>query len=146
MEFELDFRENQAVAIITGFLSLALLLFSSAQIGKPLTPYTGETAQVLSWADWTLHKAEKIYIEERDLLRKDAESLDQALESKSDPVSVSLLIKQIEEHISEGTPALSPARAALAQAALDTGDWSIGILEREKALGSLGIAIALLSE
>ena len=148
MEFELDFRrkEESLTWLIADVLLLALFLFGFAKIGKPLTPYIGSSAQVLNWSDWTLHKAEKVYNEERDVLRKDAEFLALALESKSNPVQISLLVNQIEEDVSEGTPALASARAAIAQAALDTGDWSIGILEREKALQSLGIATALLRE
>ena len=146
MEFELDFREDKTAWYIGAFLVIALFLFGLGKIGKPLTPYVGSTARVMGWSDWTLHKAEKIYKTEIAILRRDVELLAQVLEAKSNPVQVSLLVKQIEKDVSEGTPALASARAAVAQAAFDVGDWSIGILERERAIQSLEIAIALLSE
>ena len=146
MEFELDFREDQATWAVGILLVIALVLFGLGKIGKPLTPYAGSTARVMGWSDWTLHKAEKIYNTEITILRRDVELLAQVLEAKSNPVQVSLLVKQIGRDIVEGTPALSSARVAVAQATLDVGDWSIGILEREKAIQSLEIAIALLSE
>jgi hypothetical protein len=146
VEFELDFREDRATWVVGIFLVIALVLFGLGKIGKPLTPYMGSTARVMGWSDWTLHKAEKVYKTERTILRRDVELLAQVLEAKSNPVQVSLLVKQIERDIVEGTPALASARLAVAQAALDVGDWSIGILEREKAIQSLEIAIALLSE
>jgi hypothetical protein len=146
VEFELDFREDQATWIAGIFLTIALVLFGLGKIGKPLTPYVGSTARVMGWSDWTLHKAEKIYKTEIAILRRDVELLAQVLEAKSNPVQVSLLVKQIGRDVVEGTPALASARAAVAQATLDVGDWSIGILEREKVIQSLEIAIALLSE
>jgi hypothetical protein len=146
VEFELDFREDQATWMVGIFLTVALVLFGLGKIGKPLTPYVSSTARVMGWSDWTLHKAEKIYNTERAILRRDVELLAQVLEAKSNPVQVSLLVKQIGRDVVEGTPALASARLAVAQATLDVGDWSIGILEREKAIQSLEIAIALLSE
>jgi hypothetical protein len=146
VEFELDFREDQATWIVGIFLTIALVLFGLGKIGKPLTPYMGSSARVMGWSDWTLHKAEKIYTTEIAILRRDVELLTQVLEAKSNPVQVSLLVKQIGRDVVEGTPALASARAAVAQATLDVGDWSIGVLEREKAIQSLEIAIALLSE
>ena len=146
MEFELDIREDKTAWYIGAFIAIALLLFGLGKIGKPLTPYVGSTASVMNWSDWTLHKAEKVYKTERTVLRKDVELLAQVLEAKSNPVQVSILVKQIGKDVDEGTPALALARAAVAQAALDIGDWSIGILEREQAIQSLEIAIALLSE
>ena len=146
MEFELDFREDQATWIVGIFLTIALVLFGLGKIGKPLTPYMGSSARVMGWSDWTLHKAEKIYNTEIAILRRDVELLAQVLEAKSNPVQISLLVKQIGGDVVEGTPALASARLAVAQAALDVGDWSIGVLERDKAIQSLEIAIALLSE
>jgi hypothetical protein len=146
VEFELDIREDKTAWYIGAFITIALILFGLGKIGKPLTPYMGSTARVMGWSDWTLHKAEKIYATEIAILRRDVEFLVQVLEAKSNPVQVSLLVKQSGRDVVEGTPALVSARAAVAQAALDVGDWSIGILEREKAIQSLEIAIALLSE
>jgi hypothetical protein len=146
VEFELDIREDKTAWYIGIFLSIALLLFGLGKIGKPLTPYMGSTARVMGWSDWTLHKAEKVYKIEREVLRRDVELLAQVLEAKSSPVQVSILVKQIGKDVEEGTPALASARSAVAQATLDVGDWSIGILEREQAIQSLEIAIALLSE
>ncbi len=146
MEFELDFREDKTAWYVGAFITIALLLFGLGKIGKPLTPYMGDTASVMSWSDWTLHKAEKVYNTERAALRKNVELLAQVLETKSNPVQVSILVKQIGKDVAEGTPALASARSAVAVAALDVGDWSIGILERERAIQSLEIAVALLSE
>ena len=77
-------------------------------------------------------------------LRADVDSLEAALEAKSDPVRVSLLIKKISADLKEGTPALATAREAVYQASLNVGDWSTGILDRENAIASVQVAIALL--
>ncbi len=144
MEFELDIREDQSVWMVAGILAIALLLFGLGKIGQPLTPYEGGVARVMNLADWRLIQAEEIYGAEIEVLRSDVDSLATALEVKSDPVRVSLLVKKISTDVADGTPALATARQALYQASLDVGDWSTGVLDRERAIASLQIAIALL--
>ena len=144
MEFELDIREDQSVWMVAGILAIALLLFGLGKIGQPLTPYEGGVARVMNLADWQLIQAEEIYDAEIEVLRADVDSLVTALEAKSDPVRVSLLVKKISTDVADGTPALATARQALYQASLDVGDWSTGVLDRERAIASLQIAIALL--
>ena len=144
MEFELDIREDQSVWMVAGILAIALLLFGLGKIGQPLTPYEGGVARVMNLADWQLIQAEEIYDAEIEVLRSDVDSLATALEAKSDPVRVSLLVKKISTDVADGTPALATARQALYQASLDVGDWSTGVLDRERAIASLQIAIALL--
>ncbi len=144
MEFELDIREDQSVWMVAGILAIALLLFGLGKIGQPLTPYEGGVARVMNLADWRLIQAEEIYDAEIEVLRSDVDSLATALEAKSDPVRVSLLVKKISTDVADGTPALATARQALYQASLDVGDWSTGVLDRERAIASLQIAIALL--
>ena len=144
MEFELDIREDQSAWAVAGFLAIALLLFGLAKIGQPVTPYEGSVARVMNLSDWQLIQAEEIYKTEIEILRSDVDSLVAALESKSDPVRVSLLVKKISGDVTDGTPALATARQALFQAALNVGDWSTGVLDREVAIASLQTAIALL--
>jgi len=130
--------------VVAGILSIALLLFGLGKIGRPLTPYEGGVARVMNLADWRLIQAEEIYDAEIEVLRADVDSLTTALEAKSDPVRVSLLVKKISADVADGTPALTTARQAVFQASLDVGDWSTGVLDRERAIASLQIAIALL--
>ena len=144
MEFELDFRDNQPTWLLLGLFLLASLLFGLAKLGQAYTPYENGVARILHWEDWELRKAEKVYAAELQMLRNDADRLAQALESKSDPVQVSLLTKEILQDVSDGTPSLLPARQALAQAALDVRDWSTGLLDRDRAIASLQVAITLL--
>ncbi len=144
MEFELDIREDQTIWAVAILLIIALLLFGLGVIGQPVTPYEGSTARVMTLTDWKLIQAEEIYNAEIEILRSDVDSLVAALETKSDPVRVSLLVKKISGDIKDGTPALATARQALFQAALNVGDWSTGVLDRETAIASLQTAIALL--
>ena len=123
---------------------VALLVFGLAKIGQAVTPYENDTARVLTLTDWKLHKAEKVYNAELDILRSDVDELVTALDTKADPVRISLLVNKISADVADGTPALATARQAVFQAALDVGDWSTGVLARETAIASLEIAIALL--
>lgn len=144
MEFELDIREDQSAWTIAIILTAALLFFGLAKIGQPVTPYQGNMARVITLTDWQLIQAEEIYDTEIDILRSDVDSLVAALETKPDPVRVSLLIKKISGDVADGTPALATARQAVYQAALNVGDWSTGVLDRETAIASLQIALGLL--
>ena len=144
MEFELDVREDQTVWTIAILSIIALLLFGLGVIGRPVTPYEGDTARVMTSADWELIQAEEVYNTEIVILRRDVDSLVAALDAESDPVRVSLLVKKISGEVADGTPALATARQAVFQAALNVGDWSTGVLDREIAITSLQTAIALL--
>lgn len=144
MEFELDVREDQTVWTIAILSIIALLLFGLGVIGRPVTPYEGDTARVMTSADWELIQAEEVYNTEIVILRRDVDSLVAALDAESDPVRVSLLVKKISGDVADGTPALATARQAVFQAALNVGDWSTGVLDREIAITSLQTAIALL--
>ncbi len=144
VEFELDIRENQSVWAIAIILIIALLLFGLGAIGQSVTPYEGSTARIMTLTDWKLIQAKDVYNAEIDILRRDVDSLVTAIETKADPVRVSLLVKKISGDVAEGTPALATARQALFQAALNVGDWSTGVLDRETAIASLEVAIALL--
>lgn len=144
MEFELDVREDQTVWTIAILSIIALLLFGLGVIGRPVTPYEGDTARVMTSADWELIQAEEVYNAEIVILRRDVDSLVAALDAESDPVRVSLLVKKISGDVADGTPALATARQAVFQAALNVGDWSTGVLDREIAITSLQTAIALL--
>ena len=144
MEFELDIRENQSAWTVAGIFALVLLLFGLAKVGQPLTPYEGSTARVMTLADWRLIQAKDVYNAEAEILRSDVDGLAAALDAKSDPVRVSLLVKKISGDVTDGTPALATARQAVYQAALDVGDWSTGVLDRDTAISSLEVAIALL--
>ena len=144
MEFELDVREDQTVWVIAGLLVIAFLLFGVAVIGQPVTSYDAGVARVMTLTDWRFIQAEDIYNAEIAVLRNDVDSLIAALETTSDPVRVSLLVKKISGDVTDGTPALATARQAVFQAALNVGDWSTGVLDRETAIASLEVAIALL--
>jgi hypothetical protein len=144
VEVELDIRKEQAVWAIASILVAALLLFSLAMIGRPVTPYEGDTARVIALTDWKLIQAEEVYNAEIEILRSDVDSLVTVINEKTDPVRASLLVKKISSDTKDGTPALATARQAVLQAALDVGDWSTGVLDREKAIAALEVAIMLL--
>ena len=144
MELELDFREDQATWYVGIFFAVLIMAFGLAKIGQPVTPYDGSTARILTWSDWTLLKAEKVYVAELEVLRADVDQLADAIESASNPIQVSLLVDRVLKDTNEGTPTLEVARLAVAQAALDVRSWSTGILDRDSAIASLETAISLL--
>jgi len=82
-------------------------------------------------------KTEQQYAAERDTLRTDADVLASLLDKGPDPVSAQLLQERIIKHTSSGLASLSPARAALLQAAQDVVNWSAGALDRDTAGTSL---------
>ena len=125
--------------------ALAALLALLAVIGRPYTPLTdADQARLLTWDDWQWFKAEQQYVAERDTLRTDADALAALLDKSPDPVSAQLLQERIIKHTSSGLASLSPARAALLQAAQDAVNWSAGALNRDTTGASLQTAGDLL--
>jgi|WetSurMetagenome_2_1015567.scaffolds.fasta_scaffold44105_2 hypothetical protein len=133
----------------TLYTALGLLAFLSglglASLGKSFTPWTENgSVPLLSWQDWQLAKAERLFESEREILRADVTAITALLNKNPDPVAAQLLTQRIEGHTSSGAPILLSARTALMGAAQALASWSAGALDRESAIVSLQAAIELL--
>ena len=145
LELEFDLTEDQSYWVVGALLAFVCVLFGLGVIGHPATPYTDAgLARPLTWTDWQLKKAEKVYLSEVVELRRDAESLAGALNSAPNPVQIQLLTDRVLRSAASGTPALELARYALSQASLAVRSWSVGSLARDEAIQSLEAAVSLL--
>jgi hypothetical protein len=141
MEITIDRKTLSTTLILVGLLALLGL----AALGRSYTVTTkAGSAEVLSWEDWQLAKAQKHFGSERNILRADADSLAILLDRAPDPVAAQLLAGRIGQHTSAGVSVLLPARTALLQAAQDVVSWSAGALDRDTAVASLQAAVVLL--
>jgi len=128
---------------------LVLSLASLGWLGSIVTRIgTDGSAQLLTWSDYQLGKAEKAYQAERQTLREDADRLTALLsqEHVPSPVAVQVAANRILEHTASGVAELADARAALGNAALDVRDWSAGTVDKNTAIQSMQSVISLLSE
>jgi hypothetical protein len=131
---------------------IAILVLSLAGLGwlGSVVTRTGPdgSAQVLTWSDYQLGKAEKAYQVERQTLREDADTLTAMLSQKDmpGPVAVQVTANRILEHASSGVAELADARTALGNAAIAVCDWSVGTVDKNTATQAMQSAISLLSE
>ena len=145
MELELDLGDNTQYWQIVAVLAVILALVGLAAIGNKITPLsTDGSPKVMSWSDWRLIQAEKVYYAELEVLQTDASQLAEMLESHPSPVAAQILAERISKHTTSGDPSLATAREALAVSALNVRDWAAGILDRDTAVESLQITYALL--
>ena len=148
MEIELSLGKTSYLREI----ATAILVLSLAGLGwlGSMVTRTGAdgSAQVLTWSDYQLGKAEKAYQAERQTLREDADSLTALLsqEHMPSPVAVQVAANRILEHTASGVAELADARAALGNAAIDVRDWSVGTVDKNIAIQSMQSVISLLSE
>jgi hypothetical protein len=145
MEIELDLRGEERYTWYAMAATLTVLvLVGLGYLGMPVTPYDGSSPRALGWADWRFLQAEREYRRELDILRSYADQLSDAINTQPSPVAVQILAERVSRQTTSGDPALEAARTALDQAAMDVRNWSTGILDRDKALISLQLAIELL--
>ena len=144
MEIEVDIQEREVVLTVAMIIVGFLALFGLSRLGKTYTPYNGNTARVLRYADWTLVKAEKAYTDEIKVLRDDVQQLAYLLDQTPNPVQVQLQTDQIVRDASGGVSSLAIAREAVIEAALAVRQWSTGALVREDAIASVELAVSLL--
>ena len=140
---EITVNRNTIYGILVFVVILSLLGLGA--LGKPYTPVTADgDANLLTWDDWQLFKAEQRYTAEREVLRVDAEDLGSLLNQNPDPVAAQILAQRIARHTAEGEAALLSARSALQQTAQDVASWTAGALDRDTAVASLQTASDLL--
>jgi hypothetical protein len=148
MELELDFgkgssywREVLVAVILVTLIALGVLGWSISK-----NDANGQ-AQILTWTDYQVSKAEKVYLAELEILRADTEALAQLLAQSPEPspAAVQIKVNQILADASSGTPELTEARAALANAAGLVRDWSIGSVEKDQAILSIQTLTQLLA-
>ena len=146
MEIEFDFQEgDRETWFALVLLVVVLIVVGLGILGRPVTPYTNTTqARVLTWSDWRFIQAEREYQKELAILRGYADQMITAINSQPNPVAVQLLSEQVIRQAEQGDPALGPAREALALAAIDLRNWSVGVLDRDTSLSSLQVAVELL--
>lgn len=146
MEFELDFRKNEETLWLVALIALLVAaLFGLAQIGRNVTPVdTAGNSTLLSWPDWQLLKAERVYADEMAKLRGDVAELAAMLEREPNPVAAQLLADRIARRTASGDPSLATARIAVANAALSVRNWASGTLDRDRAILAVQEALTLL--
>ena len=148
MEIELSlgknsyWREMAAAFLVVLLLGLGWLGWTVTRIGPD------GSAQVLTWTDYQLGKAEKAYQAERETLRGDADILTGLLSQPTSPspVAVQVTANRILEHTSTGVSELTDARLALGDAAVVVRDWAVGTADKNTAVQAVQSAISLLSE
>ena len=148
MEIELSlgknsyWREMAAALLVVWLLGLGWLGWTVTRVGAD------GSAQVLTWADYQLGKAEKAYQVERETLRGDADLLTGLLSQSNSPspVAVQVTANRILEHASAGVSELSDARLALGNAAVVVRDWAVGTADKNTAIQAVQAAISLLAE
>lgn len=133
-------------------ISLALFLLSlmgMGWLGRSVTQAGSDgNAQILTWSNYQLGKAENAYLEERKILREDADTLMKMLgqENIPGPVAVQVAANRIIDHSNSGVTELSAARKALTNAAVTVRDWSVGLVDKNTAIQSVQAAVSLLEE
>jgi hypothetical protein len=134
--------EMAAAMLVVSLLGLGWLGWAVTRTG------TDGSAQVLTWSDYQLGKAEKAYLTERQTLRDDTDTLTALLSQQKlpSPVAVQVAANRILDHTSSGVAELADARAALGEAALTVRDWAVGTADKNTAIQALQAAISLLSE
>ena len=148
MEIELSlgknsyWREMAAAFLVILLLGLGWLGWSITRVGAD------GSAQVLTWTDYQLGKAEKAYQAERETLRGDADTLTGLLSQPTSPspVAVQVTANRILEHTATGVSELTDARTALGSAAVVVRDWAVGTADKYAAAQAVQSAISLLSE
>ena len=148
IEFSLPGSKNNFLYEIAAAV-LVVALFGLGWLGWAVTRAGADgSAQVLTWADYQLGKAEKVYMTERQTLRDDTNTLTGLLaqEKLPSPVAVQVAANRILEHTGSGAAELSNARAALSDAALTVRDWAVGTTDKNTAIQAVQAAVSLLSE
>jgi hypothetical protein len=135
-------REMAAAILVVSLFGLGWLGWIVTRAG------TEGHAQVLTWADYQLGKAEKAYQTERETLRDDANTLTGLLSQPTSPspVAVQVTANRILEHTSNGVTELTDARTTLGSAAIAVRDWAVGTVDKNAAIQAVQSAISLLSE
>lgn len=145
MELELDFCDNTQCWQVATVVAVILALVGLAAIGGNVTPLNADGfPKVMSWSDWRLIQAEKIYYIELEVLQADAGQLADMLDSHPSPVAAQILTERISKHTASGDPSLAAAREALMVSALNVRDWAAGTLDRDTAVESLQTTYAFL--
>jgi hypothetical protein len=148
VEIELSLGKNSYLREMAAAI-LVVVLIGLGWLGWTVTRIGAEgRAEVLTWADYQLGKAEKAYQAERETLRDDADTLTGLLSQTNSPspVAVQVTANRILEHTSNGVSELSDARLALSSAAVAVRDWAVGTADKNAAIQAVQSAISLLSE
>ena len=147
-EFNLPGSKNNFLYEMAAAI-LVVVLLGLGCLGWAVTRTGADgTAQVLTWSDYQLGKAEKAYIAERQTLRDDTNTLTALLSQNKlpSPVAVQVAANRILDHASSGVAELADARAALGEAALTVRDWAVGTADKNTAIQAVQTAVSLLSE
>jgi hypothetical protein len=147
-EIEFDIRKyEESVWWMVLAVVLIVALFGLAQLGKGVTPLDPSgSPRVMNWSDWKLLQAERLHMQEINVLRDDATQLVAIMQQRRPyPVAAQLLTNTVNGHVKDGSdPSLDTARQALAAAAVNVRDYAAGTLDRNTAIQSVQIILALL--
>ncbi len=123
---EIDLSEARpGLALL--FLAVVIVL---AALGRMYSPADG---RVLTWQEWQIQKAERVYRRELGQLQQ---ALDQLAafynQGKPDPVRGQFLADKVIQMVREqGSPALRQQRQAVRDAAEAVRQWSLGVAKDE---------------
>ncbi len=148
MEIEFDLRgERLTIWRMIAVAMMIAALIGLGAIGARMTPLTADNSpKLLSWQDWRLLQAERVYQAELAVLQQDAAQLANMLEQRPSPVVAQILAERITKHAETGDASLAAARESLLAAALDVRDWSAGTLDRDRAVESVEETFSLLGQ
>ena len=149
MEIEVDFGKGSSYwrEVLVAVILVTLVALGVLGWGVSKTDANGQ-AQILTWTDYQISKAEKAYLAELAVLRTDTDELAQLLAQTPEPspAAVQIKVNQVLADTVSGTPELAAARADLAATAGTVRDWSIGSVEKDQAILSIQALTQLLAE
>ncbi len=99
---------------------------------------------VLSWSEWQVIQAKRVYAAELGTLRREAANLGSLLDHEPDPVRAQITAERIARTFGRGQPALTYQRGLLVAAAQAIQDWSVGALPLEQARAAMQSAVRAL--
>jgi hypothetical protein len=146
MEIEFSAPEGQNFYLVIVAV-LLLLVTGLGWLGYGVTRVGPDgRAVVMTWTDYRVIQAEKVYIAERAELRSAVEEIAQLLNKNASPVEAQIHLIRIEKSTGDGLPELAEARAAVFQATDAVRAYSLGKISRDEAAGAINHAAELLAE
>lgn len=137
MEIEIERKTFVTALVVIGLIAVLTI----GALGRAVTP---EGDKVLTWGEWKILKAQKVYVEEIQQLRKMSDELAGLLNNRPDPVRVQMQVDRLEKELADGQASLSEQRTALFDAAEAVRAWSLGQVSRETAVSAHARSVVVL--
>lgn len=137
MEIEIERKTFVTALVVIGLIAVLTI----GALGRAVTP---EGDRVLTWGEWKILNAQKVYVAELQELRKASDELAGLLNNRPDPVRVQMQVDRLEKNLVDGQASLSEQRAALFAAAEAIRSWSLGQIAREQAVSAHAQSVEIL--